>query len=135
MSAREAWQLCGEPNGEAGIQNIRKRARLLVASKADAAGSVESPALEVPGAGEEPAPPPPSSSRKKSLFRLRPDQVAKMAAERAKHKALYHRLYIQATTEVNHRSILIALLFATCCALGSVHACAIAMPRQNLVPV
>ena len=27
MSAREAWESCDKPNGEAGIQNIRKRAR------------------------------------------------------------------------------------------------------------
>lgn len=29
MAARAAWQACGEPNGEAGIQNIRKRGREL----------------------------------------------------------------------------------------------------------
>ena len=45
MSARAAWEACGEPNGEPGIQNIRKAGKKLSAathaSTGDAAATAE----------------------------------------------------------------------------------------------
>ena len=32
IAPRQAWQQCGEPAGEAGIQNVRKRGRKLTAA-------------------------------------------------------------------------------------------------------
>ena len=97
MSARDAWELCGEPNGATGIQNIRKRARML---KAAVPVPVVTPATR--SRAETPAAAPPATekpARKKETFRKRSDQVAKLASADASVKAAYGKIYAAATQE------------------------------------
>ena len=107
MSAYDAWMACGQPRGQAGVQNVRKRAarlnkRITVA--------VEETVVEA--AAATPAPPPPpqtavprtsegstKSAKKSPAFRLRPDQVQKQAARKAEMKAAFDQVYVEATNE------------------------------------
>ena len=102
MSAREAWQQCGEPNGDGGIQNIRKRARLAKASFADGAldtATLRSGHQSPPAQEAAPVSSAGASGRKKEMFRLRSDQVLKSAVESARVKEEFDRLYAEATKE------------------------------------
>ena len=107
MSARDAWLACGEPRGKAGIQNIRKRARAIIAVRSRPAPASTSPAASAAG---------PSSTRKsprvveaveevvesggnKALYRLKPYQVQRREEEREKVRAEFDRVYAAATEE------------------------------------
>ena len=95
MTARAAWEQNNKPNGEAGIQNIRKRARLLVESRQVSTPVVQAttPGARNPasGAGEVVSAPKP--------FRLRHDQVGKMNTANAAVKQRFDELYKAATEE------------------------------------
>ena len=111
MPAREAWEACGRPNGPGGIQNVRKRARLL-REKAAAPTPMEvvtavevtrpSPAspeeIVVTAGGEanSDANPP---SRVQPAFRLSSNQVVKQSVANLKMKAEFDAIYIEATAE------------------------------------
>ena len=97
MTAREAWNACGQPKGEAGIQNIRKRARAVVAERAATTPSVTRATPDpVPEVVEDARA---SSGRKQPLFRLKPYQVQKREADRIKVRAEFDRIYAAATKE------------------------------------
>ena len=118
LPAKDAWAQCGHPNGEAGIQNIRKRARELKArrllglvpaatdgalvgraaafnrpSPAPAAAASPVLVLAVEVVGAEPA----SSKRKQPAFRLRPDQVQKAALAKKVAGDAFNKAYAAAT--------------------------------------
>ena len=99
MSAREAWEHCGKPNGEPGIQNIRKRARLLVAERSGDATDAAPDAMASPPAQEAAPGSGRQSTRKKETFRLRSDQVLKQIAQAEKDREVFDRLFIDATNE------------------------------------
>lgn len=75
MLPRQAWELCNKPNGENGIQNIRKRARETLLNRPAKDGSTDprTPSQESSGASSS------SSSGKRSQppFRLNSAQVKK----------------------------------------------------------
>ena len=107
MSAKDAWLACGEPRGKAGIQNIRKRARAIIAVRSRPAPASTSPAASAAG---------PSSTRKsprvveaveevvesggnKALYRLKPYQVQRREEEHEKLRAEFDRVHAAATEE------------------------------------
>ena len=111
MPAREAWAACGEPNGPAGIQNIRKRARLqreqaaaspapeviaVEVSRGTPGAPVDGEALAVVQAVGSAAKTP---NRQQPAFRLKPDQVMKAKQVEMKMKAAFDEIYKKATQE------------------------------------
>lgn len=97
VSAREAWQQCGQPNGEKGIQNIRKAGRKLALERAaPATPAAETPAAEV-GMLHPQTGPGPGKGKPVAGFRLRPDQVARRRAADAAARAAYDAIYKEAT--------------------------------------
>ena len=96
LSARDAWLACDKPNGEKGIQNIRKRARLLLEARAKAPAATPAP---TPAANVATTPASGSAGKAKAPFRLRHDQVAKQVAHDAEIRAEFERLYKDATRE------------------------------------
>ena len=93
LPARDAWAACDKPNGENGIQNIRKRARLQLQKERDNPTPPRVEASEAPASGSS------SAAKAKKPFRLRHDQVAKQQALDAEIKAEFNRLYSAATQE------------------------------------
>ena len=94
LSPRQAWDLSGQPGGTAGIQNIRKRARVAAAAKARRAGGEPDDvgAGEAEAAASPPVPPGlPAQSpvSNQPAFRRKPYQVDKAAIHDAKLKASY----------------------------------------------
>ena len=103
MDARSAWEVCGEPKGEAGIQNIRKRGMKLrqqmqadlsappTEAAADAPQDEEvatAQAVEVFGKGKP-----------VKGFRLGSNQLAKTKSMADNLKRLYNMAYVAATNE------------------------------------
>ena len=98
MKPREAWELCGEPGDEAGIQNVRKRGAALrdrqqlvlpAPAGADSTGDAAGKNATTPG----------SSGRKKETFRLKTAQVKKRELALAEIKQAFDVVYAAATKE------------------------------------
>ena len=107
MSAREAWEACDKPNGDAGIQNIRKRAREEKLRREAAAAEAEkvqtraraSPvAVPVTPAALSEADPS-EAKRREPVFRLKSSQVAKQKENDRAMKEEWGAAYAGATAE------------------------------------
>ena len=98
MGPREAWLACNRPNGEKGIQNIRKRgAKLRKAPATVAAAPSPLPVLEAAPAAA--ATPGSSGSKGKKPFRLSTNQVQKQHVLDHEMKAKFDEVYVAATNE------------------------------------
>ena len=94
VSARSAWEQCGKPNGEAGIQNIRKAGKSLKVQR-----EKQAEAEPEPEPWEPEATPGPGKGHPVAGFRLRPDQVAKQRAAKEEEDREYAEVYMQATAQ------------------------------------
>ena len=100
-SARDAWKACGEPGGEKGIQNIRKRGRAARKKKQaeEAAVSVAAPPAQPPAQ--------PAGNVRKSggrgnpstNFRLSTSQKIKKKQDKDELDAAFNEVYAAATQE------------------------------------
>ena len=107
MPPRQAWEACGQPNGEAGIQNIRRRG--LQERKLKAARQIcFDVALERDGkkqsALEQDSEGPPTDDKlgkgkPQKGFRLKPSQLEKVRSQKLSDRFQYDAAYIAATTE------------------------------------
>ena len=89
VAPRVAWERCGMPNGEAGIQNIRKAGKKLAATRAaDLAEQEEEMQKRTAGPGKgHPA----------AGFRLRPDQLKSQLQMKRAAAAAWDKVYMEAT--------------------------------------
>ena len=107
MPPKQAWEACGQPNGEAGIQNIRRRglqerklkaARQICFNVASERDGKKHSALEQDSEG-----PPTDDKLGKGKshkgFRLKPSQLEKVRSQKLSYHFQYDAAYIAATTE------------------------------------
>ena len=92
VSPREAWEGCGKPKGEAGIQNIRKRAREERARPQAAPPPEPRRAASGPGRGVP-----------KAGFRLRKEQRTVIVQQQKDLKQQYAQAYADATADWQRR--------------------------------
>ena len=92
VSPREAWERCGKPKGEAGIQNIRKRAREERARPQAAPPPEPRRAASGPGRGVP-----------KAGFRLRKEQRTVIVQQQKDLKQQYAQAYADATADWQRR--------------------------------
>ena len=100
-SARDAWKACGEPGGEKGIQNIRKRGRAALKKK-----KAEEAALRVAAPPAQPPAQPACNVRKSGgrgnpskNFRLSTSQLIKKKQDKDELDAAFNEVYADATQE------------------------------------
>ena len=100
MPARDAWEQCGQPKGEAGIQNIRKAGRKLRDSRGPACAA----APAAPPAAAPAAPPKgPGKGRPVKGYRLKPAQVAKASVISLAAQQQFSDVFVDATNEWQRR--------------------------------
>jgi len=88
VDPRDAWERCGKPKGEAGIQNIRKRAREERARPQAAPPPEPRRAASGPGRGVP-----------KAGFRLRKEQRTVIVQQQKDLKQQYAQVYADATAD------------------------------------
>lgn len=92
MLTRQAWDKCGRPGGEAGIQNIQKRAKRIRDNMGNAAIVVDTAAVEeTPGSDEK--------KRASEVLRLNPVQKKKQREHEQAIKDAFDKTYVAATEE------------------------------------
>lgn len=96
VSARKAWEDCGQPNGEPGIQNNRKAGKALAVARAQPQEPTPEPELEEAVVAAEPAKGP-GKGHPCAGFRLPSAQVAKQLEAKEAAEKEYAALYMEAT--------------------------------------
>ena len=95
VSARAAWERCGQPNGEKGIQNIRKAGKKRAEeqlAQADQQAGVEPEPEPTPESGSGPG-----KGNAAAGYRLRPAQLKQVLVAKAEARAEYNKIYMEAT--------------------------------------
>ena len=93
MSARLAWEQCGRPNGEKGIQNVRKAGKRLAEQRAAEAAPESQPEAASVGPGKGHA---------QAGFRLRSDQVQRQLSIKRAAREEWDKIYCEATAKWAH---------------------------------